>query len=373
MRDQIRDNVKNIPGWRTKRKLIAFVVDDYGCVRLASRAARDSIEAARRAPITQRFDRFDALESREDLEMLAEVLSSVRDSNARAACFTPYVVSRNVDFDQTLANGCQELRLQTLRQTVSEMEQAGGKAYQGLHEAWQEMVATGLFRPQFHGSEHFNPAVLSKALSENHPLLKVALENNSLACLEALPRLGRLGWTAAYDPDLPSTFLEDIDQRLAEGVAAFEEFFGLRPVAFAPPALGFPGEKESLVEDLGFQGIDLPFTQPVVNSRFRFRIRPNWPGKRVGESLRVIVRNVIFEPNSGRPDPVGLAMRQIETAFRWSKPAIISSHRVNFGGVIEKRNRELGLETLQALLRAIIDRWSDVEFVGMDELLANGP
>lgn len=368
MRDIIRDNVKNIPGWRTKRKLVAFVVDDYGCVRLASRAARDRIEAARKVPITQRFDRFDALESREDLEMLAEVLSAVRDSNGRGACFTPYVVTRNLDFEGTLAGGDEGIRLEGLSQTIARAEQAGGSDYQGLRAAWQEMVNSGHFRPQFHGSEHFNPALLSQSFSQNHPMLEVALENHSLACLDKLPGLGRLGWTAAYDPDLSPPFLADIDRRLADGVAEFEAFFGQRPIAFAPPALGFPSDKELLVEDLGIQCIDLPFTQPS-HSKLYFGVRLNWPGKRVGRTLRTVVRNAIFEPNSGRPGPVGLAMRQIQTAFRWSKPAIISSHRVNFGGVIDSENRDRGLGDLAELLKAIVARWPEVEFVGMDELL----
>jgi hypothetical protein len=65
----IRDNLKNIPGWRTREKLVAIVVDDYGNVRLNSAAALEMLEAAQ-LDTSDRFDRFDALETRQDLEAI---------------------------------------------------------------------------------------------------------------------------------------------------------------------------------------------------------------------------------------------------------------------------------------------------------------
>jgi hypothetical protein len=64
-------------------------------------------------------------------------------------------------------------------------------------------------------------------------------------------------------------------------------------------------------------------------------------------------------------------MKQIETAFRWNKPAIISSHRVNYCGHIDPNNREIGLSALKNLLDQIVNKWPDVEFMAADELLEN--
>ena len=82
-----------------------------------------------------------------------------------------------------------------------------------------------------------------------------------------------------------------------------------------------------------------------------------------------MVRNVVFEPTEDRGiDWVNFTMKQIETAFRWNKPAIISSHRVNFCGHIEPKNREKGLESLQLLLKQFVQKWPDVEFMAADEM-----
>ncbi|MEX0450068.1 hypothetical protein V6X63_09950 [Spiribacter sp. 221] len=75
-------------------------------------------------------------------------------------------------------------------------------------------------------------------------------------------------------------------------------------------------------------------------------------------------------PTSGtKSDPVGHALAQIDTAFRWRKPAIISSHRVNYAGHIDSKNRERGLAGLAELLQGIVKRWSDVRFITAHTLL----
>ena len=62
-------------------------------------------------------------------------------------------------------------------------------------------------------------------------------------------------------------------------------------------------------------------------------------------------------------------MKQISAAFRWGKPAIISTHRVNFVGSISPYNREKGLRELKKLINAILKKWSDVEFMGSERAL----
>jgi len=95
----------------------------------------------------------------------------------------------------------------------------------------------------------------------------------------------------------------------------------------------------------------------------------NYIGKKTEEGLTVMVRNVVFEPTEDRGiDWIAHTMKQIEAAFRWNKPAIISSHRVNFCGHIDPKNREKGLLALKSLLQQIVKKWPDVEFMSADEM-----
>jgi hypothetical protein len=65
---------------------------------------------------------------------------------------------------------------------------------------------------------------------------------------------------------------------------------------------------------------------------------------------------------------VNTAIRQIQTSFFWGKPAIISTHRLNYIGSIEKSNRSKNLKLLKTLLKEIVKRYPEVEFLSSDKL-----
>ena len=82
-----------------------------------------------------------------------------------------------------------------------------------------------------------------------------------------------------------------------------------------------------------------------------------------------LCRNAMFEPSENHnKDWINECLSEIAMAFRWHKPAIICSHRVNFIGSINPSNRDNGLRQLKSLLSEIKKRWPDVEFMSSDVL-----
>ena len=67
-------------------------------------------------------------------------------------------------------------------------------------------------------------------------------------------------------------------------------------------------------------------------------------------------------------DPVGETLNRINTAFRWRKPAVISSHRINYMGTLDEKNRSDGIRLLRDLLKRILIQWPDVEFITTEQL-----
>jgi len=61
-------------------------------------------------------------------------------------------------------------------------------------------------------------------------------------------------------------------------------------------------------------------------------------------------------------------MGEIEQVFSCHKPAIISTHRVNYIGALHPENRERSLKLLKQLLQLIKKKWPDVEFLTSWEL-----
>jgi hypothetical protein len=50
------------------------------------------------------------------------------------------------------------------------------------------------------------------------------------------------------------------------------------------------------------------------------------------------------------------------------RPAIISTHRINFMGSIFPSNRDANLKLLNSLIKQLINKWPDIEFMASDTL-----
>jgi hypothetical protein len=61
-------------------------------------------------------------------------------------------------------------------------------------------------------------------------------------------------------------------------------------------------------------------------------------------------------------------LKEIEIAFKWKKPAVISTHRVNFISGIVPNNSTKGLRELKRLLQTVMTKWPEVEFMTSAEL-----
>ena len=68
----------------------------------------------------------------------------------------------------------------------------------------------------------------------------------------------------------------------------------------------------------------------------------------------LLIRNCHFEPAGNRKiQHVNIALKQIEKAFLLKKPALISSHRVNYIGSIVEKNRDDNIQMLEELIKSI--------------------
>ena len=149
----------------------------------------------------------------------------------------------------------------------------------------------------------------------------------------------------------------------------FEEVYGYRSNYFTPPVYQIHHSLFPTLKENGINYIDLGLVRKEHQGQNNYQSTFNFIGKKTKENLTIMVRNIVFEPTENRGvDWVSFTMKQIERAFRWNKPAIISSHRVNFCGHIDPENRAKGLQTLQQLLKEIVKKWPDVEFMAADEM-----
>ena len=255
MKQRLSDNLKNLRGWRTPRKLVAFAVDDYANVRVASREARQRLIDAG-LDLSHQMDRYDTLESRQDLEALFDVLDSVRDSQDHPAKFTAYALSANPDFARIRADG-EHYHGEPVPATFARLEAEQPAAYQGAWALWQEGMERGLLQPQFHGREHLNVDLFEHKLRSGAADLCANLEQDSLAGIADDPAMPGVGFTHAFGLH-DAAALPGHREILADGLDRFEQVWGFRSRTFTPPAQKLHPSLYETAESAGIVSIDKP-------------------------------------------------------------------------------------------------------------------
>ena len=366
MKQRIFDNIKNIYGWKTPRRIVVISVDDYGNVRLDSKKARKNMDNAG-LKVLSRFDAYDALETKADLEMLYEVLTSVKDKNGHHAVFTPFALPCNIDFETMAFENYKAYRYESLPLTFEKLAANDAKAYEGAWDLWKEGIANDFMVPQFHGREHFNLKVFEEKLAKKDIEVLTALENRSFTSLSN-SGYATINYTAAFE-FWEFKENEKFTEIIKDGLDKFEHVFGYRSVHFNPPGGREHPDIHHVLKDNGIKYLDIPFIKTEHQGKGKFKKIINYTGKKNKLGMTYEVRNVVFEPTPDRGfDWVNYSLRQIEAAFRWHRPAIISSHRVNFCGHIDPKNREIGIKALKELLQRVVKKWPEVEFMSANEL-----
>jgi len=338
---------------------LVISVDDYGNVRIGSQQALQNLEknGLKKRSI---FDQYDALETEEDLLSLFEVLNSVKDKNNRPACFTPFALAGNIDFERIIESGYQSYFFESLKDTFEKLNEF--KTYELIKEGIRNKV----FLPQFHGREHVNVSLFGKLLAEKNKSMMLNIDNRSFSMIK-----DENGKNLPYSTAFPAQDYGSIEKQkeiIAHGIKVFKEVYGYSPSNFMPPSATASLELNDSLYKNGIRFFD----------SYRFRNNPTsifkkeymYTGKRVRDAgTSYLVRNVVFEPCQNQTsDSVGVALQQINAAFTMGKPAIVSSHRVNFCGRIDEGNRAFGLNSLKRLLLEVKKRWPEVEFISAAEL-----
>lgn len=360
MLKSIKDYIINFQGYKTKRKLVAFLVDDYGTIRISSPEALQELGKLDHKITENRFNKYDDIASKEDLEQLFEVLQSVKDKNGNPAVFTPMTVVANPDFDAIEKVNFENYYFETFFQTLDKRNDG-----EDIKALWKKGIEQGIFVPEFHGREHLNVRSWMEFLRKQDKNVMAAFKTQSIGMEPADGN--RKGYMAAFDVQ-DREHLAELNVIAREGLDIFETLFGYRSVFFTPSALIHNDGMHEELKNNGIRYIDMARsrTEPTLNGTARSRYHYMGESNKLGQ--RYITRNVMFEANKDKRDWVKSALSDIETAFKFGKPAVISSHRVNFVGGKDEENRDKGLKSLKSLLEAISKKWPDAEFVTVRDL-----
>lgn len=362
IKQNITLNIKNIPGPRINRKMVIMECDDWGGIRMPSIEVYDILLKRGYEVDKSRYSKFDTLADKYDLEKLFEVLVSVKDSSGHPAVMVPVVNTANPDFEKIQASGFAEYHNELFTKTLEKYGRhpdTFSTCLKGMEE--------GIFVPEFHGREHISVQLWMNALQQRDAKVLEAFEHGFVA----VDSENVNPHTSQFRPEL---FFEEpgqlpfLKQAIAKGAEMFEQLFDRKPNSFVPGnSIFHPALEESVIK-AGIKYLHVAHFNPIPDGKGNLKLKYYRNGKKTSGGLRYYVRNCAFEPTDSGYRGIDLTLRQMEAAFRWNKPAIISTHRVNFVGGIDIANRDQGLLELRKLLKAIIKRWPDVEFMSSQDM-----
>ncbi len=357
-------NLSNIPGWRTDRKIIIFESDDWGSIRIPSNSSREKLiekDVIQKANISH-YNQFDSLESNEDLNNLFEILTGFKDNYGNHPVFTAINIIANPDFDRIKQSEFQNYYFEPFTDTLKKYPK-----HDKVLDLWKEGAAKNLFVPQFHGREHLNVNAWLKALKENRPKTRIAFDYGICGIDGVSLGESKIPYQAAFDIEQPNE-LDYLNNVIKDGTSLFQELVGYEATYFVPTNGPFNLNLEKTLHDNGIKYIMLDKLQkePLGNGQYRTHFR--YLGKHNKLSQVYMSRNAAFEPSAGGKNWINSCISDISIAFRWNKPATISTHRVNYIGFLDPANRSRSLKLLKELISIILKLWPDVEFMTSDKL-----
>lgn len=358
-------NMINIPGWRTQRKIIVFESDDWGSIRMPSKEVFETL-LNKGIPVDRsHYYKFDCLESEEDYQELFNVLIAYRDRSGNYPIFTNNYVSTNPDFEKIKAGGYKEYIYETISKTYNRSPNQRGNL-----EIIKQGIKCGIILPQSHSREHLNVMHWMSALQQRDKTALLAFENGVFT----YPFQNGHRVVNTYVDSL--YYKNDSEKNMAfaiikDGLRLFERQWGFGSKSFIAPGYIWDSFTEEILHKNGvryLQGVVVQL-QPSGKKGKRFRKKYHFTGQRNKHKQVYLVRNAFFEPSEiPNRDWIGYCLRDISNAFFFNKPAIVQSHRVNYTGTIVKSNRDNNLKLLKTLLKEIVRKWPEVEFLSSVQL-----
>lgn len=366
MKDTLKRYAQNFLGQITNRKFLIIESDDWGSILMPNRQTYNLLEKRGLRPDKNPYFRYDALASEEDLAALFDTLRQIKDHRGNSVIITANSVVANPDFKKIKEDNFENYFWEPFTDTLQRYPK-----HSKSFELWKQGIKNNVFRPQYHGREHLNVYQWMMGLkSKEENLLKAfELEMVNIKAVKDTKEfsyMSGLGYYSKKEKESKSKILQ-------EGLELFNDILGYRSKSFIANCYVWDDAAENVLSKNGvkyMQGINSQ-VKPILKKDGNVHrvIKTHYFGQKNKYGQRYLIRNVFFEPSlDPNKDWFSDCLKRIDIAFKCKKPAIICSHRLNYIGFIDEQNRTQNLMLLSAILKEVVKRWPDVEFISTDQL-----
>lgn len=337
-------------GKKSSNKIIVFQSDDWGSERMANKSTYDFLKKSTILEIDKcPFSRFDTIENNYDINRIANSLLKFKDRNNNSPNFTINTCVTNPDFNSIKNDGFNKYSYVTLSKTYDRNK--CGDVINSLVEGERN----GIFDIQYHGRQHFHVGEYMN-LIKTSTLIKYLFDLNIYAISFENSKEIKTPYLATYFPFKNYNRTNDFLQ----GLSIFYDTFKKNPESFIAPVYIWNDEIEKEASKNYIKSIQglyyrIDYEDKITGvKKYRYR-----------NKYRILntYRNCFFEPSlSKNYNWIDNCLFEISNAFYYNKPAIISTHRLNYVSGINSTNADENLELLERLLYQILKFWPNVIF-----------
>ncbi len=344
---------------RTDKKIVIFESDDWGSIRtppgIIDKFTSFGLDLNR-----DPYHRYDILESPDDITHTLEVLHSLETEVRKKVRLTLNYVMCNPDFEKISAAHYKTYYPENFSTTYEK--------YWGSTIALNQVVEgikQEYFKPQFHGREHVHVPIWLENLRAGDKVIRKAFDLGFWGISHSLYNKPERKLQATFDARHQGD-LEFMKDALVDGLKKFKSVFGFWSKSLIPNNYIWPRALNLLSSDNGIkymQGMKmLPHNWSEGKEKRKYTIRAS--GKPNNDNLIELVRNTAFEPAfyDDKQRELRRCLDEIQIAFLFKQPAVISTHRINFVGGLSEKNRIENLALFKKLVKSIVKKWPNVEF-----------
>jgi hypothetical protein len=354
---------QNSQGWRTNRKIVVIESDDWGCIRMPSKEVFNNLQKRGYELDKFAYLKYDSLETAEDFEAVFSCLKKFKDSKGNHPIITANTILTNPDFNRIEQSGFNEYITESFIDTLN--RESGPEAINLFNQG----ISEKMMFPQLHGREHLNVKRWMRALQDENGVTREVFNQGLFDLSVSQTNITENSFVDALTPANIDE-LDYVGESIKEASIQFKEVFGFQSKSFIAPCYIWRPETEKAMFDASIKYIQSGAYQliPEIGQINKFRKKMHFTGQKNKFGQIYTVRNALFEPSLIDTPVIENTLTQIERAFSYKKPAIISMHRINFSGRVVESNRTNNLKLFNELLSTMLKKWPDIEFMHSSEL-----
>ena len=363
MLESIKNIILNYRGFKSKRKILVIESDDWGSVRMPSKQAFIALLNAGIRVDKCGYNTFDSLETSQDLESIFNQLNKIKDSKGNRPIITANTMVANPDYEKIRHHNFENYYYETFDQSY--------KKYQGTDSTFR-LIKNGidekLFFPQLHGREHIFLNNWMRALQQGDSETRLAFDNNVYGLSTTITSNKRKSYLTSLDANTIEELITH-EPMLFEAQRIFKEKFGFVSQSFIAANYTWHPNHELFLSKIEVDTIQGSRAQKVPGNPQGYQTIKHHMGNYNNLGQIFLIRNSSFEPST-RPN-VNWRQKiknEVNASFLVGAPVILSTHRVNFMGGMDEKNRENNLNLFAEILIDLVKSYPDIEFMNSVQL-----